>query len=85
MHGKIGHVQNQHARWHDSEGINGGGQYVCSITYEFLVGNCNGLLKGLLLPITLTHTCPQNPFRYNYNHESSLSKHLQCLPTCYRK
>lgn len=36
MHGRIDHVQNQHARWHNSENINGSGQYTYGITYGFL-------------------------------------------------
>lgn len=54
-HRRLDHVQNRHARWHNSEGANGGGQFAYSVTYEFLFENCNSLLKGLLLPITQIH------------------------------
>lgn len=47
MHRRTDHVQNQHAKWHNSEGINGSVQYTYSITDEFLFESCNCLLKGL--------------------------------------
>lgn len=47
MHRRTDHVQNQHAKWYSSEGINGSGGYTYNITDEFLFENCNCLLKGL--------------------------------------
>lgn len=46
MHRRTDQVQNQHIKWHNSEGISGSDQYAYSITDEFLFENFNGLLKG---------------------------------------
>lgn len=68
MHRRIDSIQNQHSRWHNSEGTNASGQYTYSSIGEFLFENCNSLLEG---QTTSNHSyihLPKNTFWYSYNH-----------------
>ena len=83
-HRRIDRVQNQHSTCYHLQY-----EWKWSVHREALINFCLKIViafsEVILLPITLTSTCPQNPIRYCCNHSSTLLKRLQQLPTCCKK